>query len=80
VYEWWGDHLAVAQGGLRWPRRGGGEGYGIGDLVLKRSGERCDGEPGRREDVGAALTVQEEGEPEREGYTLRWSEGRRWTL
>jgi hypothetical protein len=46
-----------------------------GGLELEDCGERRGREPGGREDVGAALAFEEEGEPEGEGGALGGNEG-----
>lgn len=42
------------------------------DLVIEDRREGVRVEPWRREDVGAALALQQEGEPERDVTPLRW--------
>ena len=42
--------------------------------------ERLDGQPGRWHDVGAALALEQDGEPEGEGGALRGDKGCGWAL
>lgn len=68
----------IAWGGLagQWRRRG--EGVLVFVVLRLDFEDKFEGfgvEPGRGEDVGAALAFEEEGEPEGEGGASGWKEG-----
>lgn len=63
---------------MRRRRREGLRG-GLG-LVLEDPLKGGREEPGRRENIGAALAFKEESEPERERRAMRWPERLGWAL
>lgn len=54
--------------------------WGDFGLVLEDALEGVDEEPGRREDIGAALALEEESEPEGDGGAVRRAERGCWAL